>query len=107
MRGGYSCGISFPTFERGGGVLLTEMLLPRIARQGTYSIRSTRGQARNTRIDQFELDEGFQQYHTPFRNMDSYIHGARHPPKHGSEQRYPNGSLHSSAGYSDLRPGLE
>ena len=49
-----------------GGLLLTDILLPRIARQGTVCLTSTRGrQARKTRIDKFELDEGFQPCHHP------------------------------------------
>ena len=50
-----------------GGVLLTEILLPRIARRGTVCLISTRGQARKARIEKFELDEGFQPYHHPFQ----------------------------------------
>ena len=42
-----------------GRVLLTEILLPRIARQGAVCPVSIRGQARTTRIERFELDEGF------------------------------------------------
>ena len=53
--------------KRGGRVLLTEMLLPRIARQGAVCLVSTRGQARTTRIEKFELDADFQPYHPPFR----------------------------------------
>ena len=45
---------------RGGRVLLTEMLLPRIARQGTV--------CRKTQIEKYKLDEGLQQYDLPFRN---------------------------------------
>ena len=49
---------------RGGGrVLLTEMPLPRIARPGTCCLISIRGQARKTRIEKLELDEGFQPHH--------------------------------------------
>ena len=52
---------------RGGRVLLTEMLLPRIARRGTVCLIPIRGLARKARIEQFELAEGFQPYHPPFR----------------------------------------
>ena len=44
----------------GGRVLLTEILLPRIARQRTVCVTSIRGQARKARFDKFEFDEGFQ-----------------------------------------------
>ena len=54
-------------FIRGERVLLTEMLLPRIARQGAVCLISTRGLARTTIIEKFELDEGFQPYHIPIR----------------------------------------
>ena len=43
--------------KRGGKVLLTEILLPRIARQA--------------RIEKVELDEGFQPCHPPFRPVHS------------------------------------
>ena len=47
-------------------MLLTEILLkPRIARQGAVGLISMRGQARKTRIEKFELDEGFQPYLSP------------------------------------------
>ena len=55
--------------KEGGRVLLTEILLPRIARQGTVCLISIRGSARKARIEKFELDEGFQPYHPPFRAM--------------------------------------
>ena len=48
-------------------VLLSEILLPRIARQGTVCLIPTRGSARKARIEKFELDEGFQPYHPLFR----------------------------------------
>ena len=51
----------------GGRILLTEMQLPRIARQGALCLISIRGRTRKTRVEQSELDEGFQQYHPPFR----------------------------------------
>ena len=44
---------------------MTEILLPRIARQGTVSLISTTRQARKARIEELELDEGFQPYHPP------------------------------------------
>ena len=53
--------------KRRGRVLLTEIGLPRIARRGTACLISIRGKTRTTRIDKFELDEGFQPYHPPFR----------------------------------------
>ena len=46
---------------------MTEILLPKIAREGTVGLISTRGQARKARSHQFELEEGFQPYHAPFR----------------------------------------
>ena len=52
---------------RGGRVLLAEMLLPRIARQGAVCLVSIRGQALKARIEKFELDEGFQACHPSFR----------------------------------------
>ena len=55
---------------RGGRVLLTEILSPRIARQGAVCLIPIRGSARTARIEQFELDEAFQTYHPPFRNLD-------------------------------------
>ena len=55
--------------KRVGRILLTEMLLPRSARQGTVSLISIRGQAREALMEKFELDEGFQLYHPPFRHM--------------------------------------
>ena len=41
---------------RGGRVLLTEILLPRIAQQGTICLISLGGQARKARIEKFEID---------------------------------------------------
>ena len=46
---------------------MTEMLFPRIARQGAACLILKRGQARETRIEKFDLDEGFQPHHPPFR----------------------------------------
>ena len=46
---------------------------PRIARQGAACLVSRRGQARKARVSKFELDEGFQPHHPPFRT-------AVHPP---------------------------
>ena len=46
--------------SRGGRALLTEMLSPRIARQGTVCLSSR--QAPKTRTENVELDEGFQPY---------------------------------------------
>ena len=48
-------------------MLLTEMLLPQIARRGAVCLVSIRGQARKARIYEFELDEGFQPYPPAFR----------------------------------------
>ena len=53
------CFFGFCDLGGGGRVLLTEMLLPRIARQGVVRLISIRGQARKARIEKFELDEGF------------------------------------------------
>ena len=54
-----------PSFG-GGGVLLTEIPLPRTARYIDYDIVSIRGYARKARTDEIELDEGFQPCHPPF-----------------------------------------
>ena len=51
----------------GARVLLTEILLPRIARKGAVCLISISGQARKARIEKSELDEGFQLYHPPFQ----------------------------------------
>ena len=40
-----------------GGILLTEILLPRIARQRIVCLISTVGQARKVRIEKFELEK--------------------------------------------------
>ena len=48
---------------------MTEMLLPRIARQGTNCLNSIRGQAQKARIEKFEIDEGFQPRHPPLPNL--------------------------------------
>ena len=59
---------SLRALHKGGGrVLLTETLLPRISRQGTVCLISIRGYAREARVEKFELDEGFQPHHPPFR----------------------------------------
>ena len=51
-----------------GGVLLTKMPLPRIARQGAAcQISMIRGIARTARIEKSELDEAVQPCHPPFR----------------------------------------
>ena len=56
------------TSKRGEGrVLLTEIPLPRSARQGTVCPTSIRGQARTTRNHKFEPGDGFQSCHPPFR----------------------------------------
>ena len=55
--------------KRGERVLLTETLLPRIARKGAACQISIGGQARKARIERFELDEGFQPHHPPFRKI--------------------------------------
>ena len=47
--------------------MLTEILLPRIAPQGTVCLVSIRGWARTTRIDKFDFGEGLQPYHPHFR----------------------------------------
>ena len=53
--------------QRGGGeVLLTEILSPRIARWRRYCLVSIGGKAREARVEQFELDEGFRPYRPPF-----------------------------------------
>ena len=72
-------------FLRGGRVLLTEILLPRIARLASncstgnclssfnkrISSKNSNCEfwARKARIEKFELDEGFQPYHAPFRAL--------------------------------------
>ena len=42
---------AYNLLKRGGRVLLTEILLPRIARQGTLRLVSIRGQAQKARIE--------------------------------------------------------
>ena len=68
-----NCLISQPHQERldvrWGRVLLTETLLPQIARQGTVCQIEIRGSVREARIEKFEFDEGFQPHHPPFRVM--------------------------------------
>ena len=53
--------------KEGWRVLLSWIPLPRIARPGSACLVSIRGSARTTMIYEFELDEGFQSYHLPFR----------------------------------------
>ena len=53
----------------GGRVLLTEIPLPRIARQRIACLISIRGQARRARIEKFEFDEGFQSSNPHFRTI--------------------------------------
>ena len=76
-RSGVLLGGLAPTsfLQKGWRVLLTEMLLPPIARKRTACM-IVRGYVRQTRIDEVELDEGFQPYeldegfqphHPPFR----------------------------------------
>ena len=64
---------------------MTEMLLPRIARQGAVRLISIRETTRKARIEQFELDEGFQQYRPPFRGDRGAPcgPGADGHPRHG------------------------
>ena len=69
----YSVALRGVAESKRGRVLLTEMLLPRTARQGTVCLISTGGQARNARIEKFELDEGFRPYDPPFRRADRVI----------------------------------
>ena len=57
--------IMVASIYEGGRVLLTEIILPPIARQGAFCLVSRRGQARKTIIEKFELDEGLQPYHPP------------------------------------------
>ena len=56
-------------------VLLTEIRLPPIARQGAACLVSTRGQAREARTDKFAPDEGFQPYSIipPSEILDSIL----------------------------------
>ena len=42
---------------------MIEIRLPRIARQGAGCLVSMRGYARKAKLNNFELDEGFQLYH--------------------------------------------
>ena len=62
---------------RGGKVPLTEIRLPRIARQGAVRLLSTRGEARRARTWKFELDEGFRPYRPPFRHLLQRRRGGR------------------------------
>ena len=67
--------------QEGGRVLLTEILLPWIARQGTACLISIRGQIRKTRIEKFELDEGFQPYRLPPPSESrAFVRKATHRP---------------------------
>ena len=59
---------------------MTEILLPRIARQGAVCLTSTRGYARKARIEKSDLDQGFQPYHPPFRNTWGDLNSPRTPP---------------------------
>ena len=43
--------------ERGGRVLSNEILLPRIARRGTFCLIPIRGEAQKARIHKFELEK--------------------------------------------------
>ena len=62
---------------------MTEILSPRIARQGAVCLISTRGQARKARIEKFELDEGFQPYHHHFQTFELTFKGNKGGPKGG------------------------
>ena len=58
---------------RRGRILLIGMCLVRIAQYIIVCLLSIRGEARTTRIERFELDEGFQPYHPPFRAFDRVV----------------------------------
>ena len=51
--------------KKGGRMLLVGIPLARIARQGTGCLVSIIPTNRKARVEQFELDEGFQPYHPP------------------------------------------
>ena len=73
---GSALGICTEIVKRGGRVLLTEILLPRIARRASNCLIGGCLSNCNERIsskkyiEKLELDEGFQQYHPPFRIKD-------------------------------------
>ena len=48
---------------------VTTATVSTFARQGTVCLVSAKGQARTSRIEKLELDEGFQPYHPPFRRI--------------------------------------
>ena len=56
---------------------MTEILLPRIARQGAVCLISRIGQARKARIEKFELDEGSRPYHPPLPKGGMRARGRR------------------------------
>ena len=69
------CGcVARSPLQEGGRVPLVEILLPRIARQGTICQQLIILEARTTRIEICELDEDFQPYRPPFREY--YVSGS-------------------------------
>ena len=63
--------------------MLTEMLLPRIARHWPVCVISTRGQARKARIDNFELEQ-LEFINLSSKMMGNFIHRDIHMGIHTS-----------------------
>ena len=81
--------------RRGGRVLLTEILLPRIARQGTVCLIPIRHSARTNRIEKLELDK------LELRDLSSIRVSKRIiPPSETSlfERHSPSGDRHGLKG---------
>ena len=53
-------------------IIVVMIMLPGIGRWGAFRLTSARGQARKARMEKFELDEGFQPYHPPFRGVAAW-----------------------------------
>ena len=62
---------------------MTEILSPRITRQGAVCLISRRGTTRKARIEQSELDGGFQPYHPPSQVLEEGGGGLRFILRHG------------------------
>ena len=61
-------GFEKPIYKR-GRVLLTEILMPRIARQGTHCLNLDKRTSSKSSNREVELDEGFQPYHPPSEKL--------------------------------------
>ena len=87
--------------KRGGRVLLIEILSARIARQRIVCLISIRGQARQARIGKFELDEGFQPYHPPFRAEPRALLGVPAVDHHVLPNGQPQDGVLAAQGQAD------